>query len=90
MAGGHEARIVAYADKRAAQRVQPMSARFARWRRRHPDDLAFLELAWGRALELERQVCAAAGVAPAGVRRLRWTGRALADAAPDLARAGAA
>jgi hypothetical protein len=31
-----EARIVAYADKRAGQRLESMDARFASWRRRYP------------------------------------------------------
>ena len=31
-----EARIVAYADKRAGQRLEPMAARFASWRTRYP------------------------------------------------------
>jgi hypothetical protein len=31
-----EARIVAYADKRAGQRLEPMADRFASWRRRYP------------------------------------------------------
>ena len=31
-----EDRIVAYADKRAGQRLESMEARFASWRRRHP------------------------------------------------------
>lgn len=31
-----EARIVAYADKRAGQRLESMAARFASWRRRYP------------------------------------------------------
>ena len=31
-----EARIVAYADKRAGQRLEPMEERFASWRRRYP------------------------------------------------------
>jgi hypothetical protein len=31
-----EARIVAYADKRGGQRLEPMAARFASWRRRYP------------------------------------------------------
>ena len=34
-----EARIVAYADKRAAQHLAPMDARFARWRRKYPPGL---------------------------------------------------
>ena len=31
-----EERIVAYADKRFGQRLEPMAARFAEWERRHP------------------------------------------------------
>jgi hypothetical protein len=31
-----EARIIAYADKRAGQQIEPMDARFASWRRRYP------------------------------------------------------
>lgn len=31
-----EARLVAYADKRAGQRLESMAARFASWRRRYP------------------------------------------------------
>jgi hypothetical protein len=117
-----ETRIVAYADKRAGQRLEPMDERFASWRRRYPtgpgqhvaggasaagagaaaatgagapagaaapaggptgsgwtDDVAALvEL---RAAELERVVCAAAGVDPSEVRRLRWSRRALREAA---------
>ncbi len=78
-----EARIVAYADKRAGQRLESMDARFASWRRRYPagwdNDIAALVAM--RARELERVVCEAAGVAPADVRRLRWSGRALAEVA---------
>jgi putative nucleotidyltransferase with HDIG domain len=92
-----EARIVAYADKRAGQRLEAMDARFASWRRRYPDGpgdhVAVLRtprtgwggevaaLVLGRALDLERDVCAAAGVAPKDVRRLRWARRALRNAA---------
>jgi hypothetical protein len=36
-AGSLEARVVAYADKRAGQRLEPMDARFASWRRRYPE-----------------------------------------------------
>jgi hypothetical protein len=32
-----EARIVAYADKRAGQRLESMDERFASWRRRYPE-----------------------------------------------------
>jgi len=82
-----EVRIVAYADKRAGQRLEPMDARFASWRRRYPagpreggngtgwdDETA--SLVRSRADSLERDVCAAAGVRPDEVRRLRWSGRA--------------
>ena len=74
-----EERIVAYADKRAGQRLESMSARFASWARRYPGawDPATTERVRARAERLEREVCRAAGVAPVDVRRLRWTGRAL-------------
>lgn len=120
-----EARIVAYADKRAGQRLEPMDERFASWRRRYPsgpreqiirgaaapsataaasaaagtatasaaagtatrpptgsgwDDEA-AALVETRARELERDVCAAAAVSPADVRRLSWSRRALRELA---------
>ncbi len=98
MAAPLEARIVAYADKRAGQRLETMDSRFASWRRRYPAgpvetpagapvpgkrgwDHELAERVYQRALALERDVCAAAGVEPADVRRLRWARRALADAA---------
>ena len=79
-----EARIVAYADKRAGQRLEPMTRRFASWHRRYPtgewnDNVEWL-LVEARAAELEQVVCAAAGVLPADVRRLRWSRRALREA----------
>jgi hypothetical protein len=78
---GREERIVAYADKRAAQRLAPMSARFADWQRRYGNDRGWggpeRGLAWSRAQHLEADVCRAAGVRPAAVGRLRWTGRAI-------------
>lgn len=77
-----EERIVAYADKRAGQRLESMDARFASWRRRYPD--TWDEPAWravrAHAERLEADVCRAAGVRPTAVGRLRWTGRALAVA----------
>lgn len=95
-----EARIVAYADKRAGQRLEPMDARFASWRRRYPAgprdhdastgpnpgtgtgwDDATARLVRARADALEADVCAAAGVRPAEVRRLRWARAALASLA---------
>jgi hypothetical protein len=82
-----EERIVAYADKRAGQRLGSMDARFASWRRRYPVlDVAGRSTGWdddalrtvrARAARLEADVCATAGVAPADVRRLPWTGSAL-------------
>lgn len=77
-----ETKIVAYADKRASQALQPMARRFATWERRYPD---MPGEAWPRIREradaLEREVCAAAGVRPEDVRRHRWSRRALAAAA---------
>jgi hypothetical protein len=79
-----EERIVAYADKRAAQRLEPMASRFARWARRHPErpgwDQASRPEILARAEHLQAEVCGAAGVEPADVRRLHWTGPALAAA----------
>lgn len=90
-----EERVLAYADKRAGQRLEPMAARFASWQRRYPGGPGSPgEGGWEdtvatavreRADRLEADVCAAAGVMPREVRRLRWTGRALrvALARPD-------
>jgi hypothetical protein len=77
------ARVVAYADKRAGQELESMDDRFASWSRRYPDgwDAVVLASVRERALRLEREVCAAAGVRPEQVRRLRWSRRALLEAA---------
>lgn len=82
-----EERIVAYADKRATQRLVSMDARFARWQHRHPAgwDERTRRTIRARAARLEVDVCRAAGVAPEEVARLRWTGPAL-RAARDAAR----
>ncbi len=83
-----EARIVAYADKRAGQHLESMDERFASWRRRYPTvaNGAATRAAWtddevatvrDRAADLEQEICAAAGSAPGDVRRLRWSRRAL-------------
>jgi hypothetical protein len=91
-----EALIVAYADKRAGQRLESMAERFASWERRYPPaeragrargswTVETLESVRGRSEELERRTCALAAVRPGDVRRLEWTGRAIA-----AARAGAA
>jgi putative nucleotidyltransferase with HDIG domain len=75
------ARIVAYADKRAGQRLEPMRARFASWASRYPDspgwDAEIRKAVSERALHLEADVCEHAGIAPDEVRRLPWTGPAL-------------
>jgi hypothetical protein len=70
-----EERIVAYADKRAGQRLESMDARFASWARRYP--MSDTRAVRPRADRLEADVCRAAGVEPAEVRRLAWTGAAL-------------
>lgn len=67
-----EQRIVAYADKRAQQRLVSLDERFARWVRRHPDHAEELAVARERAGCLEAEICAYAGVAPTEVRRNRW------------------
>jgi HD superfamily phosphodiesterase len=74
-----EEQIVAYADKRAGQRLEPMDARFAGWARRHGRlrDEATARRVRLRADRLEADVCRAAGIRPDEVRRLRWTGPAL-------------
>lgn len=79
-----EDRIVAYADKRAGQRLEPMERRFRSWARRYPPGAASpgwspaaVEAIRGRAERLERDVCGLARVRPGDVRRLAWTGRAL-------------
>ena len=70
---------MAYADKRAGQRLESMAERFASWRRRYPDgwDPATWAAVERRARRLEGDVCRGAGVEPAEVRRLRWTGDTL-------------
>lgn len=90
-----EARIVAYADKRAGQRLESIDERFASWLRRYPERVVggrregWDETTWRavrrRAGRLEADVCRAAGIEPGDVRRLAWTGDAL-----RRARAGAA
>jgi HD superfamily phosphodiesterase len=81
---GPEARIVAYADKRAGQRLESMDARFVAWERRYPPrdgvagwDRVAIAAIRERAARLEADVCAAAATTAASVARLRWTGPAL-------------
>jgi hypothetical protein len=86
-----EALIVAYADKRAGQRLEPMAERFASWERRYPPaaraertrgawTTETLQRVWRRAELLERRACELAGSEPGDVRRLKWTGRAISAA----------
>ncbi len=90
---GREERIVAYADKRAAQRLAPMSVRFADWDHRYGETRGWggaeRGLAWQRAQRLEADVCRAASVEPDDVRRLAWTGPALRAARVILDSPGA-
>jgi len=99
-----EALVVAYADKRAGQRLESMAERFESWERRYPPEerahrargswtAETLAEVRARAEEIERRACTLAGVAPAEVRRLAWTWRAIAAALPPAtggARRGAA
>jgi hypothetical protein len=86
LAASDEVRIVAYADKRAGQRLEPMEARFASWARRYPTaagdaaEAARVARMRAGATALEDAVCGRAGVRPSDVRRLAWTGRAIAVA----------
>jgi hypothetical protein len=77
--GSIEQLIVAYADKRAGQRLISLAQRFADWNRRYPVKRrgAETDAIQARAEALEEAVCRAAGIAPEQVRRLAWTGPAL-------------
>lgn len=71
-----EERIVAYADKRVGQRLGSMDARFSDWARRYPTAPGETGAAGRmreRAAELEARLTRELGIAPEGVRRLRWT-----------------
>jgi putative nucleotidyltransferase with HDIG domain len=81
-----EERVVAYADKRAGQRLESMDERFASWSRRYPDGPGSDDAPWSadlardvraRADRLEAEVCRAADVTPADVGRAPWTAKAL-------------
>ncbi len=89
-----EERLVAYADQRAGQRLESMEKRFDSWRRRYPRvelveggvagwDETEIRAVRKRAEHLEADVCRAAGIVPAEVRRLAWTGPALRAARLD-------
>jgi hypothetical protein len=82
---------VAYADKRAGQRLESMAARFASWERRYPDDgdgwtAATRVEVRRRAERLEADICRAAAITPDDVRRLTWTAAALRAARSDADR----
>ncbi len=79
-AAGLEGRVVAYADKRALQDLVDLEQRFARWEARYPGSAPLL-VARRRAEQLERELCAAAGIAPGDVARLPWVTAALRRAA---------
>jgi hypothetical protein len=78
--GSLEGWLVAYADKRAGQRLEPMAARFDSWSRRYPDgwDRDTTERVRRNAERLEETVCRRLGVDPSEVRRIRWTRTAMA------------
>jgi hypothetical protein len=86
-----EALIVSYADKRAGQRLESMTERFASWERHYPPaeraerargiwDAEMLENVRHRADEIEHRACKLASVAPGDVCRLVWTRRAIGSA----------
>lgn len=77
-----EERVVAYADKRAGQRLESMAARFASWERRYPGgwDQRTRAMVHARAARLEADVCRAAAVEPREVRRMPWARAALRGA----------
>jgi putative nucleotidyltransferase with HDIG domain len=77
-----EERVVAYADKRAKSDLVPMQDRFGYWIEKH-GDTETIRVAFERAELLEKDVCAAAGLAPADVQRLRWADAALQEAAQE-------
>ena len=78
-----EERIVAYADKRATQRVVSLAQRFDRWRSKHPEYRAKLDRAYAVARRLEDELCTAIGIAPTDVGRLRWVDDAVSRAFGD-------
>ncbi len=88
---GWEARVVAYADRRADLRLVTASARLDDMVRRHPEHRASIDRARRHVSALEQEICSAAGIRADDVRRLRWATAALAHATRDrVRRAGAA
>ena len=76
---GLPGRVVAYADKRARQRIITVDQRFARWHDQYPDSPR-LDLAHERARQLEQEMCALAGIKPTAVTRKAWVAEALRGA----------
>jgi len=76
---GLEGCIVALADKRALQDTVSLDARFDRWYRRYPGS-EMLQQGHARARDLERDICARAGIAPNEVQRLAWVDEAFEQA----------
>lgn len=74
-----EGRVVSYADKRAKQDLASMDERFEYWYGRYPGSET-LRVARERAGRLEQEICAAAGVVPADIRRLAWVADAMRQA----------
>ena len=74
-----EAKLVAFADKRALQDIVSLEERFERWFKRYPDSPTE-PIAYERYQKLERDLCEMADVAPNKVKRLPWVEAALAVA----------
>lgn len=74
-----EAKLVAFADKRALQDLVSLEERFERWFKRYPDSPTE-PVAYERYQRLERELCEMADVAPNKVKRLPWVDAALAAA----------
>ena len=88
---GWEARVVAYADRRADLRLVSATARLDDMVRRHPEHRASISRARPHVSALEQEICSAAGIRAGDVRRLRWATAALAVATRERERsAGAA
>ena len=67
-----EARVVAYADKRARQGIVSLEERFTTWLERHPEHGEDMRRALDRARRLEQEVCGLAGVEPRAMARAPW------------------
>lgn len=77
---GLEAQIVAYADKRIAQRLVTIDERLDDMARRHPRYAAAIRTARPAVQRLEEEICAACRVRPDEVRRDPWVAAAVSAA----------